>query len=346
MARILGTAKTITTPITTATAIPSNSRRSGPAPWNWLVSIETPTSGIARRRSPTCTTVSDTSSTAPAANASAGFAPIRCRKRRFIPIRPAELGTVRLMNLIADCRTMHGSRARGVITAPRTEIPEPMNVHCARINATMTQAGVGVLQLVGDRAEPDLRELADEEIRGKDHEPHQQDVPQPNAAQRHHLGLRRSRSCRGSSRRSLSPTSWDRARSRRCGVSAARWRYGSARATASPQPAATTSRSARSGPTRTVTRRAARPRRDRATSGGRERRRREVDQHRAVVEHEHVARVEPAVRDPGRVQAADLVPEILEHLVVDVGQGRRARVGRRAADGSRSPRRRASRGRR
>ena len=43
--------------------------------------------------------------------------PIRWRKRRFMPMRPAELGTVRLMNLIADCSTTHGSSGSGA--APR-----------------------------------------------------------------------------------------------------------------------------------------------------------------------------------------------------------------------------------
>jgi uncharacterized heparinase superfamily protein len=46
----------------------------------------------------------------------------------FMPIRPAELGTVRLMNLIADWSTTHGRRGSGVVTAPRTEIPEAMKV--------------------------------------------------------------------------------------------------------------------------------------------------------------------------------------------------------------------------
>ena len=71
------------------------------------------------------TIVSDTSSTAPATAACPVGTPIRCRKPRFMAIRPAELGTVRLMNLIADCRTMHGSSGSGAATAPRTEIPGP-----------------------------------------------------------------------------------------------------------------------------------------------------------------------------------------------------------------------------
>ena len=60
-----------------------------------------------------------------------------------------------------------------------------------------------------------------------------------------------------------------------------------------------------------------------------ERRRGEVDQHRPVVDDEHVARVEPAVRDSGRVQKTDLPPELSERVVVHVVRERRARVGRR-----------------
>ena len=52
-----------------------------------------------------------------------------------------------------------------------------------------------------------------------------------------------------------------------------------------------------------------------------ERRRGEVDQHRPVGDDEHVARVEPAVRDPGRVQETDLLPELLERAVVHVVRG-------------------------
>ena len=36
--------------------------------------------------------------------------PCRCRKRRFMPMRPAELGTVRLMNLIADLQDDAGQK--------------------------------------------------------------------------------------------------------------------------------------------------------------------------------------------------------------------------------------------
>ena len=62
-------------------------------------------------------------------------------------------------------------------------------MHCARMSATITQARFGVPQLVGDRAEADLGELADEQVRREDHERHQQDVPQANAAKRRHSGF-------------------------------------------------------------------------------------------------------------------------------------------------------------
>ena len=47
-------------------------------------------------------TVFETSSIAPPAMASARGAPILCRQRRLVAMRPAELGTVRLMNFKAD----------------------------------------------------------------------------------------------------------------------------------------------------------------------------------------------------------------------------------------------------
>ena len=111
-------------------------------------------------------------------------------------------------------------------------------------------------------------------------------------------------------RRSLSATSCARARSRRCGVSAAGCRYGRTRATASPQPARTALLNARL-------------RADEHRAGDEElgdvdvelrlvrseRRRRQVDEHRPVVADEHVARVEPAMRNAGRVEPRDLSPE-------------------------------------
>jgi hypothetical protein len=48
---------------------------------------------------------------------------------------------------------------------------------------------------------------------------------------------------------------------------------------------------------------------------GAERCGRKVDQHRAVVDDEHVARVEPAVRDARRMQPGDLPPQLLERPV-------------------------------
>jgi hypothetical protein len=95
-----GTVSTATTLTTSATPMATTSRVSGA--WNWLVSTLAPTMGRTISRSAACTMVSDTSSTAPEATACTRGTPMRCRKRRFIPIRPAELGTVRLMNLIAD----------------------------------------------------------------------------------------------------------------------------------------------------------------------------------------------------------------------------------------------------
>jgi hypothetical protein len=55
-----------------------------------------------------------------------------------MPMRPAELGTVRLMNLIADCSTTHGISGSGVSTAPRTDTPWATNVSWARMSATAT----------------------------------------------------------------------------------------------------------------------------------------------------------------------------------------------------------------
>ena len=55
-------------------------------------------------------------------------------------MRPAELGTVRLMNLIAAWRTTHGRSASGAGTAPRTEMPDPTKAVWARIRARSTHA--------------------------------------------------------------------------------------------------------------------------------------------------------------------------------------------------------------
>ena len=43
--------------------------------------------------------------------------------------------------------------------------------------------------------------------------------------------------------------------------------------------------------------------------------RREVDEHRPVLDHEHVARVEPTMRDPRTLEPCDLLHQALEHVV-------------------------------
>ena len=48
----------------------------------------------------------------------------------------------------------------------------------------------------------------------------------------------------------------------------------------------------------------------------------QLDQHRLPVDDDHVREVEPAVGDPGGVQPRDLLPEVIERRVGDVG-GRR-----------------------
>ena len=58
-----------------------------------------------------------------------------------------------------------------------------------------------------------------------------------------------------------------------------------------------------------------------------ERRRRQIDEHRPVVAHEHVAEVEPAVGDACSMQVVDLPPQIDEHLVAHV-------IGARELQGS------------
>ena len=67
-------------------------------------------------------------------------APIRCRQRRLVAIRPAELGTVRLMNLSADWSAIKGSSGSGVGTPPRAETADGTNVVWARSSATITHA--------------------------------------------------------------------------------------------------------------------------------------------------------------------------------------------------------------
>ena len=111
-----------------------------------------------------------------------------------------------------------------------------------------------------------------------------------------------------------------------------------------PQPASSALRSARSGPTRIgggdhelgqvdVERRL------RSADRGRG----EVDQHRAVVHHEHVARVQTAVRDPRPLETGDLLPQVREHLVATPPPAEDARAARRQVPPWRSGRRRSVR---
>ena len=59
-------------------------------------------------------------------------------------------------------------------TAPRTEIPDPMNVSWARISADDDPRQVGLAELVRDRAEPDVGELADDSRRRRRRRRHQE----------------------------------------------------------------------------------------------------------------------------------------------------------------------------
>lgn len=62
------------------------------------------------------------------------------RNRTFIAIRPADLGTVTLTNMIAAWSTTHGRSGSGVGTDPHTEIPPPIIVSWASTSATAAQA--------------------------------------------------------------------------------------------------------------------------------------------------------------------------------------------------------------
>ena len=139
----------------------------GALPFRSLVSIAISTKGSVSRTRAIWTSVSDTSSTAPAATAWGVGVPIRWRKRMLIPMRPAELGTVRLMNLIADCSTTQGSSGSGVGTAPRSEIPLADEGGLREDQRDDEPRGLGVAELVGDRAEADVGELRDEQVGGE-----------------------------------------------------------------------------------------------------------------------------------------------------------------------------------
>ena len=54
-------------------------------------------------------------------------------------------------------------------TAPRNEIAAETNVSWARITPDDDPGHVGLTKLVRDRAEPDLRELSDEQV-GREHD--------------------------------------------------------------------------------------------------------------------------------------------------------------------------------
>ena len=207
---------------------------------NWPVSMSAWTKGSVSPKSAAWTTVFEMSSTAPAATASAGGAPMRWRKRRFIPIRPAELGTVRLMNLIADWSTMQGRSARGVGTPPRREIPAGMKVACATTSATINHAGSALRISSAIVSNPIsaswlMRRYA-ATIRT---------AVRRTSLMRTRLrgaisgGVSRPVAAAAAARSSLMTTSWCRARSRTCGVRAARWRYGRASAIISTPPPAT-----------------------------------------------------------------------------------------------------------
>ena len=228
------------------------------------------------------------------------------------------------MNLIADCSTMHGRSARGVSDGPSDGDPGADERALREDQRDDHPGQVGIAQLVGDRAEADLGELADEEVRREDHERHQQDVPRANAAKRRQLGLRRPVAAAAPLAELLEP---DLVRARQ--VAQVRGQRGalqigkrtgdgvSPTGMRGPREARAPGRRARS------TRPAARPRRGRARiAGPRASRRRSRRASARPSTHEHVARVEPAVRDPGRVQTSDLLPELSERAVVDVIRGR------------------------
>ena len=163
----------------------------GTMPPSELVSRSTSTKASSTRTSTIWMTVCEMSSTAPAATASARGAPIFWRKRTLIAMRPAELGTVRLMNLIAASRTTHGRRASGVATAPRSATACVTNVVCARTSAEGDPREVRLRELVPDRPEPDRRELGDQQVgREPDRRGHQE-VAEAEAAERRDLRQRR-----------------------------------------------------------------------------------------------------------------------------------------------------------
>ena len=102
-------------------------------------------------------------------------------------MRPAELGTVRLMNLTAEARAMQGKRGSGVSTAPRSEIADARNVSWREEKPRDHPRQVRVTECVRNRAEADLGELRDEQVRGEPDRHGRQDVLGADAPKRHRL---------------------------------------------------------------------------------------------------------------------------------------------------------------
>ena len=249
-----------------------------------------------------------------------------------MPIRPAELGTVRLMNLIADCSTMQGRSGSGVATAPRTEMPDGMKVDWARISATTTHAGSAWPSSSAIVPKPMSASWLIEQVGGEDQGRHEHEVLRPNAAQRRDL---RRPPCRP--RRGGQPEILEGDLVRACQVAQMRCQCGALqvgqRAFNCVAPASF------DGPVQRPLRADENGARDEELGNvdverglrRAERRRRQVDQHRPVVEDEDVARVEPAVGDARSMKPANLSPEILERLVAHLIGSARARAARRPA---------------
>ena len=234
-------------------------------------------------------------------------------------MRPAELGTVRLMNLIADCSTTHGISGSGVSTAPRTDTPWADERELGEDERHRHPPEVRLPQLVGDRAQADLGELRDEHVDGDDHERRDQQVAWADAAQRRDLRLLRAGRLGTSDSKVLerhlvcpSEVADVRSESRRLqvwhrsrhGVDAGAADGGAQRAVRTDEHRAgdeqlchvDVQRGSRS-----------------AEGGGRE-----ADQDGRIVDDHHVAQVQPPVRDVGRVESCHLLPHVSQGLVADV----------------------------
>ena len=137
-------------------------------PWSALFVRWKSTNGSAVRKGAVWTMLLDASSTAPPASASGQRHPVFLEEAKVHPDRPAELGAARLMNLIAVCSRTHGSNGSRITTPPRIDTPEPTSATCARMSVRTSQAGFARAHFVGDRPEPDVGQLADQQIRGDD----------------------------------------------------------------------------------------------------------------------------------------------------------------------------------